>query len=302
VLDLNDHVPNMDKMLRRMIGEDVELVTLLAKDLGRIKADPGQIEQVILNLAVNAKDAMLNGGKLTIETANVKLDESYARSHIGVAPGHYVMLSVSDTGAGMTPEIKERIFEPFFTTKEEGKGTGLGLSTVYGIVQQSGGNVWVYSEPGVGTTFKIYLPTIEEDTESLRPTALSTKPMQGFETILLVEDEETVRKLACTVLQKYGYTVLEAPNGEEALRIVQGQNGNPIHLMVTDVVMPGMSGRQLAERLVSLWPKLKVLYMSGYTDNAIVHHGVLDPGIAYIQKPFAPDALASKVREILDGE
>jgi len=302
VLDLNDHVPNMDKMLRRMIGEDVELVTLLAKDLGRIKADPGQIEQVILNLAVNAKDAMLNGGKLTIETANVKLDKSYARSHIGVTPGHYVMLSVSDTGAGMTPEIKERIFEPFFTTKEEGKGTGLGLSTVYGIVQQSGGNVWVYSEPGVGTTFKIYLPTIEEDTESLRPTALSTKPMQGFETILLVEDEETVRKLACTVLQKYGYTVLEAPNGEEALRIVQGQNGNPIHLMVTDVVMPGMSGRQLAERLVSLWPKLKVLYMSGYTDNAIVHHGVLDPGIAYIQKPFAPDALASKVREILDGE
>jgi len=302
VLDLNDHVPNMDKMLRRMIGEDVELVTLLAKDLGRIKADPGQIEQVILNLAVNAKDAMLNGGKLTIETANVKLDESYARSHIGVAPGHYVMLSVSDTGAGMTPEIKERIFEPFFTTKEEGKGTGLGLSTVYGIVQQSGGNVWVYSEPGVGTTFKIYLPTIEEDTESLRPTALSTKSLQGSETILLVEDEETVRKLACTVLQKYGYTVLEAPNGEEALRIVQGQNGNPIHLMVTDVVMPGMSGRQLAERLVSLWPKLKVLYMSGYTDNAIVHHGVLDPGIAYIQKPFAPDALASKVREILDGE
>ncbi|MCJ7746488.1 MAG: response regulator, partial [Desulfobacterales bacterium] len=248
------------------------------------------------------KDAMLNGGKLTIETANVKLDESYARSHIGVTPGHYVMLSVSDTGVGMTSEIKERIFEPFFTTKGTGKGTGLGLSTVYGIIKQSGGNVWVYSEPGVGTTFKIYLPTIEEDTESLRLTALSTKPKQGFETILLVEDEEIVRKLACKVLQNYGYTVLEAPNGEEALRIVQGQNGNPIHLMVTDVVMPGMSGRQLAERLVSLWPKLKVLYMSGYTDNAIVHHGVLDPGIAYIQKPFAPDALASKVREILDGE
>jgi CheY-like chemotaxis protein len=292
----------MDKMLRRMIGEDVELVTLLAKDLGRIKADPGQIEQVILNLAVNAKDAMLKGGKLTIETANVKLDESYARSHIGVTPGHYAMLSVSDTGVGMTPEVKERIFEPFFTTKENGRGTGLGLSTVYGIIQQSGGNVWVYSEPGVGTTFKIYLPTIEEETESLKPIVLSTKSMQGSETILVVEDEETVRKLACTVLQKYGYTVLEAPNGEEALRIVQGQNGSPIHLMVTDVVMPGMSGRQLAERLVSLWPKLKVLYMSGYTDVAIVHHGVLDPGIAYIQKPFAPNALTSKVREILDGE
>jgi signal transduction histidine kinase len=302
VLDLNTHVSNMDKMLRRMIGEDIELVTLLAENLGRIKADPGQIEQVILNLALNAKDAMLKGGKLTIETANVKLDESYAHSHIGVTPGHYVMLSVSDNGVGMTPEIKERIFEPFFTTKEKGKGTGLGLSTVYGIIQQSGGNVWVYSEPGVGTTFKIYLPVIEEGRDSIQSLAVSTKPLQGSETILLVEDEEMVRKLACTVLQKYGYTVLEAPNGEEALRIVQGQNGNPIHLMVTDVVMPGMSGRQLADRLGSLWPEMKVLYMSGYTDNAIVHHGVLDPGIAYIQKPFAPNALTSKVREILDGE
>jgi PAS domain S-box-containing protein len=300
VLDLNVHVSNMDKMLRRMIGEDIELVSLLAKDLGRIKADPGQIEQVILNLAINAKDAMPNGGKLTIETANVLLDESYARSRIGVIPGRYVMLSVSDTGSGMTPEIKERIFEPFFTTKEKGKGTGLGLSTVYGIIQQSGGDVWVYSEPGVGTTFKIYLPTIEEGTKPLRPTAVPTKSTQGFETILLVEDEEMVRKLACTVLQKNGYTVLEASNGEEALRIVQGQNGNPIHLMVTDVVMPGMSGRQLAERLLPLRPEMKVLYMSGYTDDAIVHHGVLDPGIAYIQKPFAPDAFASKVREILD--
>jgi PAS domain S-box-containing protein len=298
ILDLNAHVSNMDKMLRRMIGEDVELITLLAKKLSRIKADPGQIEQVILNLAVNAKDAMPNGGKLTIETANVELDENYALTHVDIKPGRYVMFSVSDTGVGMTPEIKERIFEPFFTTKQ--KGTGLGLSTVYGIIQQSSGNVWVYSEPGVGTTFKIYLPTIEEDTESLRPTALSTKPTQGFETILLVEDEEIVRKLACKVLQNYGYTVLEAPNGEEALRIAQGQNGNPIHLMVTDAVMPGMSGRQLAELLVPLWPEMKVLYMSGYTDNAIVHHGVLDPGIAYIQKPFTLDAIARKVREVLD--
>ena len=202
VLDLNADVSNMDKMLRRMIGEDIELVTLLAKDLGRVKADPGQIEQVILNLAVNAKDAMRSGGKLTIETANVKLDENYARSRIGVTPGNYVMLSMSDTGVGMTPETKERIFEPFFTTKEKGKGTGLGLSTVYGIIQQSGGNIWVYSEPGLGTTFKIYLPRMEEGTESLRPAAVSTKPMQGFETILLVEDEEMVRKLACTVLRK----------------------------------------------------------------------------------------------------
>jgi CheY-like chemotaxis protein len=211
------------------------------------------------------------------------------------------MLSVSDTGVGMPPEVRERIFEPFFTTKENGKGTGLGLSTVYGIIKQSGGNIWVYSEPGLGTTFKIYLPRIEEDTQSLKPSAVSTKSLQGSETILLVEDEEIVRKLACRVLQNYRYTVLGASNGEEALRIVQGQNGNPIHLMVTDVVMPGMSGRQLAERLMSLWPEMKVLYMSGYTDNAIVHHGVLDPGTAYIQKPFAPDALASKVREILDG-
>jgi len=301
VLDLNAYVSNMDKMLRRMIGENIELMTLLAKDLGRIKADPGQIEQVILNLAVNARDAMLNGGKLTIETANIELDENYTRSHIGVTPGHYVMLSVSDTGVGIAREVKERIFEPFFTTKEKGKGTGLGLSTVFGIIQQSGGNIWVYSEPGLGTTFKIYLPRIEEDTESLKPSAVSTKSLQGSETILLVEDEEIVRKLACTILQKNGYEVLEAPNGEEALRIVQGQNGNPIHLLVTDVVMPGMSGRQLADRLERVRPGTKVLFMSGYTDDTIVHHGVLDPGIAYIQKPFTPDALASKVRDILDG-
>ncbi len=301
VLDLNLHVSNMDKMLRRMIGEDIELVTLLAKDLGRIKADPGQIEQVILNLAVNAKDAMLSGGKLTIETANVELDENYARSHIIITPGNYVILSVSDTGVGITPEIKERIFEPFFTTKEKGKGTGLGLSTVYGIVQQSGGNIWVYSEPGLGTTFKIYLPRIEEGTESLRPAAVSTKPLGGSETILLVEDEEMVRKLACTVLEKNGYRVLEAPNGEEALRIAQEHSAKQIHLMITDVVMPGMSGRELADCLESVRPEMKVLYMSGYTDDAIIHHGVLDPGIAYIQKPFAPDVLALKVREVLDG-
>ncbi|HUL29027.1 MAG TPA: PAS domain S-box protein [Thermodesulfobacteriota bacterium] len=301
VLDINLLVSNMDKMLRRMIGEDIELVTLLAKDLGRVKADPGQIEQVILNLAVNAKDAMRSGGKLTIETAAVTLDETYARSHIGITPGNYLMLSMSDTGVGMTPETKGRIFEPFFTTKDKGKGTGLGLSTVYGIIQQSGGSIWVYSEPGLGTTFKIYLPAIEGDAEFFRPAAVSTKLLQGSETVLLVEDEEMVRKLACAVLEKYGYRVLEASSGDSALAVAQGQDGNPIHLMVTDVVMPGMSGRQLADHLVSLRPDLKVLYMSGYTDNAIVHHGVLDPGISYIQKPFTPDALASKVREVLDG-
>jgi CheY-like chemotaxis protein len=211
------------------------------------------------------------------------------------------MLSVSDTGVGIAREVKERIFEPFFTTKEKGKGTGLGLSTVFGIIQQSGGNIWVYSEPGLGTTFKIYLPRIEEDTESLKPSAVSTKSLQGSETILLVEDEEIVRKLACTILQKNGYKVLEAPNGEEALRIVQGQNGNPIHLLVTDVVMPGMSGRQLADRLERLRPEMKVLYISGYTDNAIAHHGVLEKGINYIQKPFTLEGLARKVREVLDN-
>jgi PAS domain S-box-containing protein len=301
ILDLNDLVLNMDKMLRRLIGEDIELVTLLSKDLGRVKADPGQIEQVIFNLAVNARDAMPKGGKLTIETADAELDEHYARSRIGVKPGRYVRISVSDNGIGMPSGVKDRIFEPFFTTKEKGKGTGLGLSTVYGIVKQSGGNVWVYSEPNQGTTFKIYLPMIEEAADFLSQTFIPTKPFLGTETILLVEDEEAVRKLASTILQSNGYKVLEAGNGEEALRIAQEQNGNPIHLILTDVVMPGMSGSQLAERLVSQWPEMKVLYMSGYTDNAIVHHGILDQGKPYIQKPFNPSALAEKVRDILDG-
>jgi CheY-like chemotaxis protein len=288
-------------MLHRIIGEDIELVYSLSNDLGQVKTDPTQMEQVILNLAINAKDAMPSGGKLTIETSNATLDESYTDSHIGVTPGDYVMLSVSDTGVGMTPEIKERIFEPFFTTKEKGKGTGLGLSIVYGIVQQSGGSIWVYSELGLGTTFKVFLPRIEEDAESLRPTAVPIKSLQGSETILVVEDEEIVRKLACKVLEKNGYRVLEASNGEEALHIVQKQNGNPIHLVVTDVVMPGLSGRQLVDRLVSLWPQTKALYMSGYTNDVIVHHGVLDPGIAFIQKPFTPDDLILKVRKVLDG-
>ena len=301
VFHLNTILQDLDKMLHRIIGEDIELVYSLSNDLGQVKTDPTQMEQVILNLAINAKDAMPSGGKLTIETSNATLDESYTDSHIGVTPGDYVMLSVSDTGLGMTPEIKERIFEPFFTTKEKGKGTGLGLSIVYGIVQQSGGSIWVYSELGLGTTFKVFLPRIEEDAESLRPTAVPTKSLQGSETILVVEDEEIVRKLACKVLEKNGYRVLEASNGEEALHIVQKQNGNPIHLVVTDVVMPGMNGRQLVDRLVSLWPQIKALYMSGYTNDAIAHHGVLDPGIAYIQKPFTPDDLTLKVRKVLDG-
>jgi CheY-like chemotaxis protein len=301
VFHLNPILQDLDKMLHRIIGEDIELVYSLSNDLGQVKTDPTQMEQVILNLAINAKDAMPSGGKLTIETSNATLDESYTDSHIGVTPGDYVMLSVSDTGVGMTPEIKERIFEPFFTTKEKGKGTGLGLSIVYGIVQQSGGSIWVYSELGLGTTFKVFLPRIEEDAESLRPTAVPIKSLQGSETILVVEDEEIVRKLACKVLEKNGYRVLEASNGEEALHIVQKQNGNPIHLVVTDVVMPGLSGRQLVDRLVSLWPQTKALYMSGYTNDVIVHHGVLDPGIAFIQKPFTPDDLILKVRKVLDG-
>ncbi len=299
VLDLNTLLMDLDKLLRRIIGEDIELLTVLAEDLGRVKVDPGQIEQVILNLAVNAKDAMPNGGKLTIETANAELDEVYARSHVSVAPGHHVMLSVSDTGVGMSPEIKERIFEPFYTTKEKGKGTGLGLSTVYGIVKQSGGNIWVYSELGQGTTFKIYLPREDGSSEEIREKVVKEELPCGSETILVVEDEEELRKLAVQFLQKQGYKVLEATQGDEALFIC-GQHKEPIHLLVTDVVMPGMSGRELSERLTSLRPEIKILYMSGHTNGAIFHQGVLEPGVILLQKPFTLEALARKVREVLD--
>ncbi len=298
VLDLNAILRDMDKMLRRVIGEDIALVTHFAEDLGRTKTDPGQMEQVIMNLVVNARDAMPDGGKLTIETANVELDEIYVRAHIAVKPGRYLVLSVSDTGVGMTREVQERLFEPFFTTKETGKGTGLGLSTVYGIVKQSGGNIWVYSEPGRGTTLKIYLPRVDESIEVFKEKSIEALPGRG-ETILVVEDEEEVRKLAARILQIHGYKVLEAPQGGDALLICE-RHKNPIHLMLTDVVMPGMSGHQLAKRLKSLQPEMKVLYMSGYTDNAIVQHGVLGEGVNYIQKPFTLDALARKVREVLD--
>jgi signal transduction histidine kinase len=301
VLDLNQLVANMDKMLRRLIGEDIELFALMDDKLGKIKADPGQIEQVILNLAVNARDAMPKGGKLTIETANVELDKNYVRSHLGAKTGHYAMFSISDTGVGMPPEIRERVFEPFFTTKEKGRGTGLGLSTVYGIVKQSEGYIWVYSEPGRGTTFKIYFPMVEGADELLKPMTASTKPMQGTETILLVEDEEMVRGLVRMILERNGYHVLEASNGEEALRIAQEHGSQKIHLMVTDVVMPGMSGRELADCMSSLRPEMKVIYISGYTNNAIVHHGVLEQGTAFLQKPFTASVLTRKVRDILDG-
>jgi two-component system cell cycle sensor histidine kinase/response regulator CckA len=298
VLDLNTVLQNLDKMLHRMIGEDIELVNLLSGDLGRVKADPGQIEQVIINLAVNARDAMPKGGKLTIETANVELDEEYARAHIAIKPGHYVMLSVSDTGIGMTPKVKERIFEPFFTTKENGKGTGLGLSTVYGIVKQSGGNIWVYSEVEKGTTFKIYLPRVDEPLEELTEGVEKKELPEGSETIFFVEDNEEVRKLGRRILEKQGYHVLEASQGKEALQMCEGHKG-PIQLMVTDVVMPGMDGRELANRLMSVHPETKVLYMSGYTDNAITHHGILEKGMHYIPKPFTVEGLLNKVREVL---
>jgi two-component system cell cycle sensor histidine kinase/response regulator CckA len=299
VLDPNTLLRDLDKMLRRIIGEDIELVTLLADDLGTVKADAGQIQQVVMNLAVNARDAMQKGGKLTIETANVELDENYARNHVAVKSGPYVMLSVSDTGVGMTPEVRDRVFEPFFTTKEKGKGTGLGLSTVYGIVKQSGGNIWVYSEPGKGTAFKIYLPRVDEPLEEAGEVVVQKEIAGRGETILVVEDEEKVRQLTVQILRRQGYTVLEASQGNEASHICEQHKG-PIHLMVMDVVMPGMNGRELAKSLEPHHPEMKVLYMSGYTDNAIVHHGILEKGLSFLQKPFTLEGLLRKVREVLD--
>jgi CheY-like chemotaxis protein len=286
-------------MLKRIIGEDIELVTIPSPGRATVKADPGQMEQVILNLAVNARDAMPQGGQLTIETAILDLDASYAQQHLEVQPGSYVMLAIGDTGLGLDRETQARIFEPFFTTKEPGQGTGLGLSTVYGIIKQSRGYIFVYSEPGQGTTFKIYLPRLEDAVTLAQPGEPRSPSLPGTETILLVEDEDMVRQVARRILERNGYTVKEAGLGTEALRL-SGQNSGPIHLLLTDVVMPGMSGRELAELLTQQRPGLKVLYMSGHTENAIVHHGVLEEGIAFIQKPFKHDLLVQKVREVLD--
>jgi PAS domain S-box-containing protein len=301
VLNPNTVVADMDKLLRRLLGEDVALRTVLASDLGSVKADPNQLEQVLLNLAVNARDAMPNGGKLTIETQNVELDQEYVRGHLSAQPGSYVMLAVSDTGVGMDAATQARIFEPFFTTKERGKGTGLGLATVYGIVKQSGGWIWVYSEPGQGTTFKVYLPRATEAAAApLAPSPAPPVSVRGSETILVVEDDEMIRNLVQKVLKANGYTVLVAGNGSDAERVA-GAHAGAIHLLMTDVVLPGPNGREVARRLVAQRAGIRVLFLSGYTDDAIVHHGVLEPGVAFLQKPFAPAVLGRKVREVLDS-
>jgi signal transduction histidine kinase len=298
VLNLNDLVLNVDKLLRRLIGEDIELVTLPTPDLWLVKADANQIEQMVVNLAVNARDAMPDGGTLTIETANVVLGETYARQHVGVTPGPCVRLAVSDTGVGMTPEVQAQIFDPFFTTKEAGKGTGLGLATCYGIIKQHGGHIWVYSEVGHGTTFKVYLPRGMEAADIRLIEQAPEAELRGNETVLLVEDEGAVRQLAARVLRQLGYTVLEAGDGADALRVADKHCG-AIDLLLADVVLPQLRGTALAECLQERLPDLKVLFMSGYTDQTIVHHNILEPDVAFLQKPFSPELLARKVREVL---
>ncbi len=301
VLDLNRLVSDTEQMLRRLIGEDIDLITFLEPDLGRVQADRGQIEQLIVNLAVNARDAIDGIGKVTIETADVYLDEAYCREHTDASPGRHAMLALSDTGQGMDEDTKSRIFDPFFTTKDPDKGTGLGLATVYGIVKQSGGAIYVYSEPGQGTTFKIYLPVVEDEETAPPPEPEEESFPRGTETVLVVEDEDGVRKFILDVLRYAGYTVLEARHGVEALEVCQGSR-EPIHLVITDVVMPRMSGRELGKSLAETCPDTRVLFMSGYTDNAVVHHGMLDQGINFIAKPFTPAALAQKIRKILDDQ
>ncbi len=302
ILDINELLTDIEMMLGRLIGEDVELLTIPAPALWRIEIDPGQIEQIIINLAINARDAMLQGGKLTIETDNADLNENYFREHgiEGKKSGHYVVLAVSDTGSGMDKETQEHIFEPFFTTKEVGKGTGLGLSTIYGIVKQNNGFIWVYSEPGQGTTFKVYLPEVKKDANLEKKEQTPVDDPGGSETVLIVEDNDLLRNFAQKALQSYGYRILVAENGEDALMVCKKHDGQ-IDLMITDVVMPKMGGREAAKRLQPLYPQMKVIYMSGYTDDAIVHHGVLEPGLNFLEKPFTPEGLARKVREALDN-
>ncbi len=299
VIDLNALVENLQKMLRPLIGEGIELSIALAPNVGAVKADPGQIEQVIMNLIMNARDAVAGRGRITVETANIQVDEEYSRDHDGVRPGSYVMLAVSDTGVGMDPQTKARIFEPFFTTKELGRGTGLGLSTVYGIVKQSGGHIWVYSEPGQGTTFKVYFARVESPV-AVVPQSHGSAPPRGQETILLVEDDAQVRELTCSLLQQHGYSVVVAENAK-ALANICSTHAAPIHLLLTDVVMPDTGGREVARQVSARWSNIKVLYMSGYTEDSIVHRGVLDDDTFFLPKPFTPAELSNKVREVLDG-
>jgi two-component system cell cycle sensor histidine kinase/response regulator CckA len=299
-INLNETITDMQGMLQRLIGEDIELLLALEADLSTVTADPGQVEQIVMNLAVNARDAMPQGGKIVIETGNSFLDEAYTQRHLEVLPGSYVMLTVSDNGWGMDAETQSHIFEPFFTTKERGKGTGLGLATVYGIVKQSGGHLWVYSEPGQGTTFKIYLPRVDAAAEPGEVEMPAEAPF-GWETILIVEDEDPLRALIHKTLRKFGYQVLEARHGGEALLICE-QTSKPIHLMLVDVVLPQMSGPGVAARLTALQPDMKVLFMSGYTENAMIHHGLLDRRVPFLPKPFKPVTLVRKVREVLDAK
>ncbi len=301
VLNLNDLVLDMAKMLPRLLGEDIAVSTSLCADLGMVKADQGQLEQVIMNLAVNARDAMPDGGKVRIETANVELDQVYAWQHAGAKPGHYVMLTLTDSGTGIDAETLAHIFEPFFTTKEVGKGTGLGLATVYGVVKQSGGYIWVDSKPRQGATFQIFLPRVEEPATTIAVTTPLAETVGGSETILLVEDAESLRKLTRSFLESHGFRVLVAQNGEEAIQ-VEARHSGKIDLLLTDVVMPGMNGRVLSERLLPKQPGMRVLYISGYTDSFIVGHGVLEEGMVLLHKPFTEDALIGKVREVLDRE
>jgi signal transduction histidine kinase len=298
ILDLNESVSNMAKLLRRLISEDIALVLCPHPALGRVKVDPGQVEQIIMNLAVNARDAMPGGGQLTIETVNVELDGVDGHQHPSVEPGSYVMLGMSDTGCGMDADTQTHIFEPFFTTKGLGKGTGLGLATVYGIVKQSGGKIDVDSALGKGTTFKIYFPRVEGAAERLEPISAPNAALRGSETILLVEDEEMVRALAQAILERYGYTVLAAKHVNDALRIAQ-EGPQAIHLLLTDTIMPGMHGTELAQHVLAIRPAMKVLYMSGYADKAFTHTGTGEPGLAFLQKPFTPQTLGRKVHEIL---
>lgn len=301
VLDLNDLIFSLHRMLVRIIGEDVKLSTIQGENLDSVKIDPGQFEQILVNLAINARDAMPSGGNLIIETSNKYLDESYCAKHTGVTPGSYVMLAVSDTGSGISEEIKKHIFEPFFTTKPKGKGTGLGLATIYGIVSQSGGTIEVYSEIKKGTSFKIYFPAIMEKPEKIqRQGAIKALP-GGKETILLVEDDKSVRDLAAKVIRKLGYHVLEACDGQNAFMVSQ-MYGGKIHLLFTDIIMPGMNGKQLGERMKKIIPDLKILYTSGYTENAIAHHGVIDQNINFLSKPYTPSSLAEKIRNTLDNQ